>query len=438
MVTPDGPLGGVVSLSAGRRHTCALDVASRVFCWGEGRHEELGRDASDFAELREASRDDALVPLQPSIELEVGANHACLRGAAGSVACWGSGARGRLGTGDRSDRARPTLVAPPVGDAQPVPMAALALGQNATCGLSLEGRIFCWGANQASFLAPATADAAVPSRVGDAAGYHHLAVGQSTGCAIRDDVVECWGSNVSCAAGLVDATGACPPETSGPVPVPIEAALGIPVELGAGNAFTCARTDLGRVACWGSDVSSQLGDGDGGSDPHVPRAVRLETGGAALTGAVRLAVGRDHACARLADGTARCWGSADHGELGEGSTGSNQSVAQLVRATDGSAALGGLATLVAARDRTCGLDDSERLWCWGIVDDVDRAFPTELAAPSSWAGARIDAAQAATTLCALVPSTPTGEVVCWGPDTAILGPRAGMGPLAAPAVIFGP
>ena len=32
------------------------------------------------------------------------------------------------------------------------------------------------------------------------------------------------------------------------------------VEIGAGDAFTCARTEDGRVICWGDNAALQLGD----------------------------------------------------------------------------------------------------------------------------------------------------------------------------------
>jgi alpha-tubulin suppressor-like RCC1 family protein len=39
-----------------------------------------------------------------------------------------------------------------------------------------------------------------------------------------------------------------------------------------------------------------------------------------LRGTVVLAAGGDHTCAVLGDGTVRCWGYNDAGQLGDGST----------------------------------------------------------------------------------------------------------------------
>ena len=41
-------------------------------------------------------------------------------------------------------------------------------------------------------------------------------------------------------------------------------------ELGAGGHFTCARSDAGGVACWGSNAYGQLGAGDSDSRGDQP------------------------------------------------------------------------------------------------------------------------------------------------------------------------
>ncbi len=39
-----------------------------------------------------------------------------------------------------------------------------------------------------------------------------------------------------------------------------------------------------------------------------------------ITNAISIAAGDFHACALLADGTAKCWGSNSYGEVGNGMT----------------------------------------------------------------------------------------------------------------------
>jgi E3 ubiquitin-protein ligase HERC3 len=93
--------------------------------------------------------------------------------------------------------------------------------------------------------------------------------------------------------------------------------------LAAGAEHTCALLDDGTVKCWGSNFVGQVGLGDidhRGDGPlemgdNLP-AVDLGTGRTAQA----LAAGEYHTCALLDDGTVKCWGGNDYGELGLGDT----------------------------------------------------------------------------------------------------------------------
>lgn len=103
-----------------------------------------------------------------------------------------------------------------------------------------------------------------------------------------------------------------------------------PVALGTGRTavsvstrfnHTCAMLDDASVKCWGWNIVGQLGLGDtadrgeaagdmGDSLPVVP----LGTGRTA----VAVAPGITHTCAHLDDGSVKCWGQSDRGQLGLG------------------------------------------------------------------------------------------------------------------------
>jgi alpha-tubulin suppressor-like RCC1 family protein len=76
------------------------------------------------------------------------------------------------------------------------------------------------------------------------------------------------------------------------------------VEIGAGQTSSCARLADGTVKCWGDLVSGYA---------STPTAV------AGLSDVVKLHVG-GHACAVKKDGTVWCWGANSRGQLGDGST----------------------------------------------------------------------------------------------------------------------
>jgi hypothetical protein len=87
----------------------------------------------------------------------------------------------------------------------------------------------------------------------------------------------------------------------------------------------------------------------------------LELGGRA----VGIAVGHQHACALMDDGTVRCWGRNNAGELGLGpdspnTVGLDESPSQAL------VELGAEATAIAAGGaHTCALTRQKTLRCWG-------------------------------------------------------------------------
>ncbi|HEU4538394.1 MAG TPA: RCC1 domain-containing protein, partial [Polyangiaceae bacterium] len=89
------------------------------------------------------------------------------------------------------------------------------------------------------------------------------------------------------------------------------------VEVKAGGFSTCARLSDGTVRCWGAggpslgtERRSSLGD-----DESPSAAGPVDLGGKAT----QLAMGY-HVCALLEGGAVRCWGANDSGQLGYGHT----------------------------------------------------------------------------------------------------------------------
>ena len=71
-----------------------------------------------------------------------------------------------------------------------------------------------------------------------------------------------------------------------------------------GDFHSCARMEDGTARCWGRDSEGQLGDGDGSDAEQIhPTLV------SGLTGVADLASGATFTCARMIDRTVRCWGS---------------------------------------------------------------------------------------------------------------------------------
>ncbi|MBX3207124.1 MAG: hypothetical protein KF764_18905 [Labilithrix sp.] len=87
------------------------------------------------------------------------------------------------------------------------------------------------------------------------------------------------------------------------------------VELVAGEHHFCARMSDGSVRCWGDNAYGSLGVDDApasdGSDAGVPAARVTD-----LEGATQISAGGATTCALTGDAGIVCWGGNEHGQLG--------------------------------------------------------------------------------------------------------------------------
>lgn len=129
---------GTVAISAGRYHTCALTVGGGVKCWGRNSSGQLG--SNDTA--------NRLVPTDVAglssgvIAVSAGGTHTCALTMSGGVKCWGSNLLGQLGDDSTTDRLAPTDVS---GLSNGV--VAISTGYFHTCALGADGGVKCWGYN---------------------------------------------------------------------------------------------------------------------------------------------------------------------------------------------------------------------------------------------------------------------------------------------------
>jgi alpha-tubulin suppressor-like RCC1 family protein len=172
---------------------------------------------------------------------------------------------------------------------------------------------------------------------------------------------------------------------------------------GAGN-FSCGIKLGGEAWCWGSARHGQLGDGTlpvgGGSSSSSPIAV---AGGIAFSA---IEPGGDHACGLDMAGLAYCWGANASGQLGDGTL--------LERTTPVRAAPGLVFTQLATGfEHTCGLTSPGDVYCWGGRNGylagtiADRTTPIQISSGVKFS--TLVAGRFHT--CGL---TATGNAYCWG------------------------
>jgi alpha-tubulin suppressor-like RCC1 family protein len=152
-----------------------------------------------------------------------------------------------------------------------------------------------------------------------------LAVGASHTCALlNDSSVKCWGYNDYGQLGLGDTAnrGDSAGEMGDNLPALSLGAGKTAIALASGSQHTCALLNDGSVKCWGYNDYGPLGLGDtanrGDSAGEMGESLPVVSLGARKTAA--LAAGGYYTCALLNDGSVKCWGYNEHGQLGLGDT----------------------------------------------------------------------------------------------------------------------
>jgi len=146
----------------------------------------------------------------------------------------------------------------------------------------------------------------------------------------------------------VDASTATPiiRSTSTAIPQPD------PRRIDAGEGHSCALISDGTVRCWGKNNYGQLGDGTN-ENREIPVQVK------GLEGIQMLATGWGHTCAISHDGAVWCWGYNQNGELGNGTT-IHSSLPVLVKGLSGP-----VKALSVGDDHSCIITETGDVQCWG-------------------------------------------------------------------------
>lgn len=331
-----GPLC-VQELAAGAYRTCARLGDGTISCWGN----------NSRGQLLDGTTTDSPRPLRVEgmsgvARLVMGVAHTCALLTDGTVACWGYNTVGQTGHGRTS-----TGVEAPVRVEGLADVIELEAGDNHTCARVRDGGIWCWGSNESGQLGLDRSARAqpLPVRLPTSSSIRALALGSRHTCVLADNgAIECWGWRLDLSAQSLPGATA----------------------LAVGGLFGCALMGDGSARCWGQNDQGQLGNG-ARSAPGAP----LETEPApvlGLDGAVELRSSLTHACARVSDGTVRCWGADWSGEVGDGASGNQlarpsatpvpelRGVVQIV--TGGSCQPAGGA-------HSCALLEDGSVRCWG-------------------------------------------------------------------------
>ncbi len=276
----------------------------------------------------------------------------------------------------------------------------------------LTGRGAAWsrwpGRGLLALVAAVMFASALPSREVLAAT---IAAGGVQSCASTTEYgLKCWGRQYSGSVGNGQSTScsingqAC----YSPVDVFGLEAGSHPIAVAAGTEFTCAIAAAGVARCWGYNNRGQVGDGT-----TTTRFSPADVAGLGL-GVTSIATGDAHGCAVTAAGAAKCWGFNTSGQLGDGTL-VNRPTAVSVSGF-GSAVV---TQVAVGYGHSCGLTSAGGVKCWGdnaagqLGDGTLVAHQTAADVQGLTSGVSAIAAGGNQT-CARLS---TGGVKCWGDNT---------------------
>lgn len=225
-----------------------------------------------------------------------------------------------------------------------------------------------------------------------------IAAGVSHTCAAKEDgTLYCWGANSSHQLGLGESDN-----MSRDVPTLVPGISDV-VQVELGNGHSCAVTAAGQLYCWGFNDIGQVGNGSTSTeDQPTPDLVDLAD-------VAQVAVGFAHTCARTHGGLVYCWGFNNAGELGQGNQDTDIHADPLeVSGIDDVIDIG------AGNGHTCVVRDGGAVYCWGFNnhsqvgngDAVNQWSPVQVVGSGATQVALGDRHTCA--------SLTSGTVYCWG------------------------
>ena len=333
------------SISVGNTHSCALSTQGDAYCWGNNDDGQLGNGtkASSYTAVRVTNGRDF-------IAISASLSSTCALSVYKTVWCWGSNFYGQLGDGTKTSSTVPVQVSG-ISSAN----AISNLGSS-VCALFVDQTVWCWGANYEGQLGNGTTTTStVPVQVSgitsataiSGKGWHVCAV-------LVTSTVKCWGYGYYGQLGNNTLMG----RSTLPVSVSnLSGAIGI----AANFNNSCALLNLGTLSCWGKNADYVIGHNRDRGLSLVPETNTF------VSSAQSIALGDDHACVLINNGSVKCWGGNYFGQLGNsvksistpnGTTGSFY-LPEVV------AGLSGVVALDADSYSTCALLSNGSVKCWG-------------------------------------------------------------------------
>ena len=287
----------------------------------------------------------------------------------------------------------------------------MASSRNTNCVMnSTQDNVTCWGRYRMNNYGIDTSSS-IWRQSHSANSFLDLDIGREHGCVVLSDrTVKCWGYARMGAIGDGNSVSYTDPGT-------LATGVNNVVDIALGQDHTCALLDNGTVQCWGRDNSGQLGDNktntngvDNGGNEGVDTAVNLS---GSISNFIQIDAYSGSTCGLTDNGTIWCWGSNGNGQLGDGTTTDRDYPVQVSGIDNALDVYLGTAMGCAA------IDNRTNLKCWGnnYLGDgstTDSTTPVTVTETNGWGSDYTfdDVAIGQSSACAY--NEENNQVYCWG------------------------
>ena len=232
------------AVSAGGRHSLALNSKGELFAWGSNTFGQLGLPTGSIVFPS---------PTQVGtgtnwVAISAGDGHSLALNSQGKLFAWGANYDGRLGDGSTINSSAPKQITTATN------WTAISAGVCSSYAINSSGQLFAWGGNGAGQLGDgSTTNSMTPKQIGTAGNWVSVSAGVNHVLALNSEgQIFAWGNNSNGQLGTGLLYGSY-------TPVPSTTTSDW-VAIAAGDHYSLAINSKGEVFAWGSDGSGQLGN----------------------------------------------------------------------------------------------------------------------------------------------------------------------------------
>lgn len=148
------------AVGVGQSYACGVATSGALWCWGQNSQGQLGTTTNEICRSPTSGNPTACsrTPLRisevPALSMvSAGVSHTCAVSEDGEGFCWGKNLFGQLGRGGVAVDPQPSSSVLTVTNFE-----SISAGMDHTCGVSADGDLYCWGANNVGQLGTGTLD----------------------------------------------------------------------------------------------------------------------------------------------------------------------------------------------------------------------------------------------------------------------------------------